>query len=229
LLINLCLSSLAFMALLQVWFFWFPDLSCPKSWKRWTHIRRLCRTYSETRPNADAKYVKSTPWRPCTSGHRKLLLRTMGKRWSSELWNKNYPCNANITTFKRAHQCFFHEHLWELRVSQRQGPETEVRGCVRDASQDELNGFDHLMHEDLTWGMLLIGIDRVHVSEHFSLCLIGLDLVRGLDVFELIIVIFVGEYRVTELNKIYSSSDSSIYLNLCWWCPAYFFLCWLIS
>lgn len=58
------------------------------------------------------------------------------------------------------------------------------------------------MHEDLTWGMLLIRIDRVHVSEHFSLCLIGLDLVRGLDVFELIIVVFVGEYRVTELNKI---------------------------
>lgn len=58
------------------------------------------------------------------------------------------------------------------------------------------------MDEDLAWGMLLIGIDRVHVSEHFSLCLIGLDLVRGLDVFELIIVVFVGEYRVTELNKI---------------------------
>lgn len=114
-----------------------------------------------------------------------------------EQWEKDdHPCNTNITTFKRAHQSFFHEHLRELRVCQRQGPKTEIRGCVRDASQDELNGFDHLMHEDLTWGMLLIRIDRVHVSEHFSLCLIGLDLVRGLDVFELIIVVFVGKYRV---------------------------------
>ena len=40
------------------------------------------------------------------------------------------------------------EHSGQLRVSQRQGPQTQIRGGVRDSSQNILNGVNNLVNKD---------------------------------------------------------------------------------
>ena len=42
------------------------------------------------------------------------------------------------------------EHMCELRVSQTQSPQSQIRGSVGDGSKNELNRFDQLMNEDLS-------------------------------------------------------------------------------
>lgn len=41
-------------------------------------------------------------------------------------------------------------------MSQGEGPESEVRGGIGDASEDKLDGFDELMHRDFLERLLLL-------------------------------------------------------------------------
>ena len=51
------------------------------------------------------------------------------------------------------------EHLRQLRMRKRERPETEVRGCVGDTTQTELNCMDDLMHDHLAEIVLLLRIN----------------------------------------------------------------------
>ena len=46
-------------------------------------------------------------------------------------------------------QAHLQEHQRQLRVRQREGPQPQVRGCVRDAAEHELDRLNHLMDESL--------------------------------------------------------------------------------
>lgn len=44
-------------------------------------------------------------------------------------------------------------------MSERQSPQSEVRGSVRNSSKDELNGLNHLMDEKATKGVVMLFLD----------------------------------------------------------------------
>lgn len=41
-------------------------------------------------------------------------------------------------------------------MSQRESPKTEVGGCVRDCTEGELDGLDHLMDEKITESVVVV-------------------------------------------------------------------------
>jgi hypothetical protein len=54
-----------------------------------------------------------------------------------------------VVLLEGEHEHALPEHGGELRVGERQGPQTQVRGSVGDGSEHELDGVDDLVDENL--------------------------------------------------------------------------------
>lgn len=68
-------------------------------------------------------------------------------------YNGNGICSFNTST-----DCLFKEYLWQLTVSQWQGPKTQVWGCVWNCTQYEFDCFDDLMYCDFANVLMMISI-----------------------------------------------------------------------
>jgi hypothetical protein len=61
-----------------------------------------------------------------------------------------------VVLLEGEHEHALPEHGGELRVGERQGPQTQVRGSVGDGSEHELDGVDDLVDEDFVEVELLL-------------------------------------------------------------------------
>jgi hypothetical protein len=133
-----------------------PNFSCPKCiiWKKWGCIcsHRLCRICFETQPNEDAMSVRNITLCPCTWEFQKLpklgrrTLRTTKFKFNYYHKRSYYISLTVITILK----CFLEENYSQLRMSQWQSPETQIRSRVWNSSQYILNCLNELMNEYLT-------------------------------------------------------------------------------
>mmetsp|Transcript_110641 Transcript_110641/g.191786 ORF Transcript_110641/g.191786 Transcript_110641/m.191786 type:complete len:219 (+) Transcript_110641:472-1128(+) len=64
------------------------------------------------------------------------------------------------------------EHLRQLSMGQRQGPQSEVRCCVGDATQNKFNCVDHLLDDHLRHikGLVLFSSRMFIIATHLGCC-----------------------------------------------------------
>jgi len=133
--------------------------------------------------------------------------------------DSNYALGRSIYTIcvlvplDREHES--QEHLSELGMGQGQGPESQVRGGVGDSSEDEFDGLDHLMDEEVAEGLtmrmltttMLLGQDLL-VGLHFSL---GISFLVG----QLVGIVF-GSFNLVK-----------VLFLMVWWLAAVGHRAWL--
>mmetsp|Transcript_35722 Transcript_35722/g.47000 ORF Transcript_35722/g.47000 Transcript_35722/m.47000 type:complete len:202 (-) Transcript_35722:685-1290(-) len=90
----------------------------------------------------------------------------------------------HVARFEARHHGAVVEHLSQLRVSQGQGPQTQVGGRVRDCAEHELNDLDDLMDHDLHEGVVAVSLVGVHIGVHDAV-VEAVDIVDGLQLLAL--------------------------------------------
>lgn len=64
--------------------------------------------------------------------------------------SKAHENEDGIVLLQRENENTLPEHSGELRVGQRQSPQTQIGSCVGDCSEHEFNRVDNLVDEDLS-------------------------------------------------------------------------------
>lgn len=90
---------------------------------------------------------------------------TKNGQWNADDWG---------TSLESA-DCLGKEDLSELGMSQRQGPESQVRGSVGNGPKNELDGLDHLVNHDFSGGLVLFSSIRAeNLPIHFKQKALGM-------------------------------------------------------
>lgn len=69
---------------------------------------------------------------------------------------EDYPDEAGAGTMPSFGETLLEEHFTQLGMSKGESPQSEVRGSVRDSSEDELDGLDHLMDKEASERVVVV-------------------------------------------------------------------------